>query len=82
MANKWGLTLGSVDTPSSRPLDASCPDFYWADHFFAAGKNRDTLLAQFSTRWPSLQGCTVTVKAFTSKSAVFEVTGEASVCGR
>lgn len=82
IANKWGLTLGSVDTPSSRPLDASCPDFYWADHFFAAGKNRDTLLAQFSTRWPGLQGCTVTVKAFTSKSAVFEVTGEASVCGR
>ncbi|HWU62788.1 MAG TPA: hypothetical protein VN112_12250 [Ensifer sp.] len=82
MAQKWGLTLGEVDTPSSRPASVDCGDYYWADHFFAAGKSRDTLLAQFLERWPALRGCTIIVRQFESQSAVFEVQDPGPACRR
>ena len=82
MARKWNLVLGEVDTPSPRPRDPGCADYYWADHFFGAGKNNEKLLAQFNERWPALKACKVEVKPFRSGSAVFEVTGEAPDCER
>ncbi|MCD2173220.1 hypothetical protein [Rhizobium sp. C4] len=82
MARKWSLTLGPVDTPSSRPNDPACADYYWADHFFAAGKSRDLLLTQFGKRWPALKGCRIEVTAFRSTAAVFEVSGKAPDCLR
>jgi hypothetical protein len=82
MARKWGLTLGPVDIPSSRPRDPACPDYYWADHFFAAGKDRDTLLAQFSARFPDLKGCKAEVTPFAALSAVFTVSGDPPQCRR
>lgn len=82
MARKWGLVLGPVDTPSSRPRVADCPDYYWADHFFASGKNRETLLTQFASRFPALKGCAVDVAAFRSLGVVFTVTGDPPQCHR
>lgn len=82
MARKWKLTLGDVDQPSPRPRDSKCPDYYWADHFFAAGKSRDTLLAQFSERFPALKGCRIDVTAFRSLSAIFTVSGNPPQCQR
>jgi len=82
MARKWGLTLGEVDTPSPRPRDASCADYYWADHFYGLSQSNETLLAKFGTRWPTLNGCQIKSTAFTSGSAVFEVSGEAPACNR
>ena len=82
MAAKWKLTLGRVDEPSARPRDPACPDYYWADHFFAAGKSETTLLDQFARRFPLLQGCTIKATPFSSMSAVFEVTGEPPACQR
>lgn len=82
MARKWNLVLGEVDTISPRPRDPACADYYWADHFFGAGKSNEKLLAQFNERWPALEACKVEVKPFRSGSAVFEVTGEAPDCAR
>lgn len=82
MARKWNLVLGDVDVPSPRPRDPSCPDYYWADHFFGAGKSNEKLLAQFSERWPALKGCKIAVTPLRSGSAVFEVSGEAPGCLR
>lgn len=81
MAQKWGLTLGNVDEPSPRPA-TECPDYYWADHFFAAGKSTDALLAQFSARFPGLNGCKVEVTTFAALSAVFAVSGDPPQCRR
>jgi hypothetical protein len=82
MAAKWKLTLGEVDQPSPRPRDPACPDFYWADHFFAASKDDATMLKQFARRFPLLEGCAVKVTPLVSMSAVFEVTGEPPACKR
>ncbi len=82
MASKWGLTLGPVDTPSTRPKDPLCPDYYWADHFFGSEKSPETLMAQFAIRWPQLRACRATGETFTSGSAVFVVSGDAPDCAR
>lgn len=82
MAQKWGLSLGPVDTASSRPQDPVCVDYYWADHFFATGKSNDTLLAEFARRWPALKGCSITVTTFSDNAAIFDVTGDPPHCAR
>lgn len=82
MARKWNLKLGEVDAPSSRPVPTDCPDYYWADHFFAAGKNHDRLISDFVARWPALRSCTISVTPFNSGSAVFEVGNRGPSCKR
>lgn len=82
MAKAWNMHVELIGAPPSRPADPACPDYYWADHYFAADKSLDTLKSQFLSRYPHLGACDISITKMHSDAAVFTVNGPAQDCPR
>lgn len=82
LASRFGIRIEGLDKMPTETRDLTCPDLYWADNQFGAGKSRQAMVDELRERFPPLAGCAVEVHVMQSQAAVFEVSGNPPQCAR